>query len=183
MKKLLLIIVLIVFYTIGFAQESKPIEFTGVIDVEGVSASELKSRCLNWIAIAFNDSKSIIVPSSDDQLIAKPLISYSPSVLTWSERTKGTIKYTLHLQFKDNKFRYILSDFIHEGNSFASSGSIDFGLITTDFEYTRPISGSTKGWKNKVWNDIKAQIDQSILPLVESLKKGMLKENKGNDNW
>lgn len=181
MKKLLLIILILPL--LSFAQENTPIKFTGVVDVKGTSANELKSRCLNWFAINFNDSKSILVPSSDDQLIAKPLISYVSTVFTWSERTKGTVKYTLQIQFKENKYRYIITDFIHEGNSFAQGGSIDFGMITNDVECDRPIQMSTKNWKNKVWNDIKVQIDQSILPLVESLKVSMLKENKATDNW
>lgn len=180
---MLLIVVICAFMSDCFAQNSKPIEFSEVVDVNGVSANELKSRCLNWFAVAFNNSDKVLVPSSDDQLIAKPLIDYKPSVVAWNARINGPIKYTLQVQFKDNKFRYILSDFIHEGNPLAAGGSLDFGLITNDAEYSLPIKGATKAWKDKVWNDIKFQIDQSILPLIENLKHEMVTVSKKNDNW
>ena len=179
------ILLLFAFFTINLiAQENSALQYAGVINVDSVGAIELRSRCINWFAVAFNNSDKVLRTSSEDQLIAKPVIAYIPSMLSDSEPIKGLINYTLTIQFKENKFRYTLSDFFHEGNPHATLGPVNFGLLTTDTEC--PVKTkmlTTQKWRNKVWIDMKDQVDKSVLPLIENLKTALQKKQTKQDAW
>jgi hypothetical protein len=144
------------------AQEPEPLKFSEVIQIEGASSKNLHDRCLDWFAQAYNNSDEVLKSSSPDKLIAKPLIRYNPRIFSGSEQTKGTIDYTIMVQFKDGRYRYSVYDFYHEGNPRASFGAASIGLITTAAECPAEVKFSTRKYKNKVWTDIKTQIDENI---------------------
>ena len=63
-------------------------------------------------------------------------------------------------------------------------GGLSFGIITNDD--TSPIrhKGQFKKWNNKVWIDIKNQINDSTKPLIEDLKTKMVQKSEiQNDDW
>jgi hypothetical protein len=183
MKKLILL-VLFSLPLLIFAQSGTPLIFTEVIEVEGATATQLHDRCLDWFAKSYINSDKVLRSSSSDKLIASPLIPYVPNVFAGSESTKGNIRYTITVEFKEGKYRYSITDFYHTGNPVAKYGSADFGIITDAIECPPEVRFSTRNYKNKVWNDIKSQISPSILPLIESLKTSMTQEAaKTNDNW
>ncbi len=159
--------------------------YTEVIPVDSISKNELYNSAKLWFTTVYNSAKDVLQMDNKDegQIIGKAIIRYYPKVFVGSETTKGNINYIIKVFVKDGRYKYEITDFVHHpdaGGSGRNSGN--FGLITTDNEY--PNAKSAQNWYNKVWSDIKNQIEQNILPLIVSLKEGMNKPSETKkDNW
>lgn len=180
MKKYFFLTLTMLFAISLIAQE--PLTYTEVVTLDGTSKDNLFTRSENWFAKAFRSSKDVIQTKSkeDGKIIGKALFEYNQSFLSGSATTKGVVKFTVSVFVKEGRYKYIISDFIHE-----SFGANSIGLITLDKEYTGERKrGYTKNWYNKIWLDIKKQIDSEVMSLITSLKKTMQKESEiENDNW
>lgn len=154
--------------------------FTDVVKIDSISKNELYNRAKLWFATTFNSSKDVLQIEDKDsgQLVGNSLFKYSPTVFNASARTVGNIKFTIKIFVKDGRYKYEFTNFIHESNSYSAYGGLDFGLITTDKTCPNPKKNMLSGWNDKVWLDIKNQIEINIIPLIESLKKGMLVQSE-----
>ena len=162
-----------------------PLTYTEIIQVNSISKNELYNRARLWFTTVYNSAKDVLQMDNKEegQIIGKAIISYYPKVFVGSETTKGRINYTIKIFVKDGRYKYEITDFVHHPDASGSGpNSGNLGLITTDKEY--PNAKSAHNWYNKVWSDIKNQIEHNILPLIVSLKEGMNKpaETK-KDNW
>jgi hypothetical protein len=151
-----------------------PLAFSEVIKVDSISKNELYNRAKLWFDNIYKDAKDVLQLDNKEegQIIGTSFISYNPKVVFGNDQTKGNIKYTIKIFLNDSRYEYEIADFIHD-----PSGSANFGLITTDEECPYNIgidlNATPKSWNNRVWSDIKNQIENNILPLIESLKAGM----------
>jgi hypothetical protein len=165
-----------------FGQET--MIYTEVIQNDSVSQNELYNRAKLWFATAYNSANDVlqIDNKEEGQIIGKAVMKYNPIVISGSEQTKGIIKYTIKIFVKEGRYKYEITDFIHDayGNQYGKSS---MGLITTEKECPNP-KPMAKSWSNKVWDDIKSQIAENMTLLISSLKEGMTKttESKKN-NW
>lgn len=181
MKKLSLIILS---FISAYTYCQVPLKYSEVIQVDSASANELYNRAKFWLASSYNSSKDVlqIDNKNDGQILGKALFSFNQTFLDRSGQTKGSIKYTISITVKDGRYKYEVTEFIHEpiGNEY---GKMSFGLITTDSQCPTPPSRSI-GWCNKVWADIKNQIEEKIPSMIVSLKRGMKKQTQsGKDDW
>lgn len=182
MKKFVtLILVLITINAKLFGQE--PLSYSEVVQVNDVLKNELFNRAKLWFATTYNSANDVlqIENKEEGELIGKAILKYEPNILSGSEQLKGNIRYTIKIYVKDGRYKYEITDFTHDpyGNMY---GKKSMGLITTDMENPNPLPLS-KGWSNRVWNDIKSQIDIPIVGIIDNLKKEMIKktESKNND--
>lgn len=163
------------------AQEQ--VTYTDVIDVDGKSKDELYCAAKIWFTTTYNSANNVIQMDNKENgvLIGKALFKYNYPKLNGSGRVAGTIDYIIKFYFKDNRYKYEITEFIHkpyDSNEYKTS----FGLITTHTECDHVYSGigfmnkTTKKWEIDVWNDIKRQIENNAIPLVVSLKNGMTKQ-------
>lgn len=172
MKKIATLILLITVSCIVFSQE-KQLEYTAVVPVINTTEKEFHDRCLDWFSRSLNNSDKVLIQSTDDKIIAKPLLIYYPNFVSGSDPVKGTITYTFEVDFNDGKFTYIINNFVHHGNQFAVYHTIDFGLITT--AQKSPLKFPNQLLSERAWNDIKSQIADHIMPLIANLKTEMTK--------
>jgi len=166
-----------------FSQEQ--LTYTEVIEVESVSQNHLYNRAKLWFATAYNSSNDVlqIDNKEDGELIGKALVLYEQTFLSGSAQTKGPINYTIKVFVKEGRYKYEISDFIHNpyGNDYGNKQS--FGVITTDKEYSSPKWGQKK-WCNRVWNDMKAQIEDNMTLLITDLKEKMIETTETKkDDW
>lgn len=165
-----------------FCQDA--LTYTDVVQVDSISKSQLYNRARIWFATTYNSANDVIQIENKDEgeIIGKAIMKYNPNVNFASEQTKGNIKYTIKIYVKDGRYKYEITDFIHDpyGNHFGKSS---VGLITTEEECPNP-KPKPKGWSNKVWKDIKTQIEDNINSILSSLKEGMgkISETK-KDDW
>ncbi|GAB4199695.1 MAG: DUF4468 domain-containing protein [Bacteroidia bacterium] len=181
-KSRLAFIIMIATTMVVFGQE--PLAYTEVVQVDSVSKNELYNRAKVWFATTYNSVNDVLQIDNKEEgmLIGKAIMKYEPNVFTGSEQTKGNIKYTIKIFVKDGRYKYEITDFIHDpyGNQYGKSS---MGLITTDKECPNP-KPMAKGWSNKVWNDIKSQIEDNVTSLINSLKQGMSKRPESKkDDW
>jgi hypothetical protein len=189
MKKYLFLTILVMFFNNLYSQNSKDslISFSKVVVVDSdITAEELYDRARTWFAIAFKDGKEVVQLEDKEQfkLIGKGGFKYNPRVYIGSDGSRGYVSYTITIQVKDNRYRYILTNFYHEGNTVNQAGQFSFGYISSSEECTTDIAMTSKSWRNKVWKDIKIDIDNNAKQLISSLEKSMkTPTNKLQDDW
>ena len=169
MKKLLVITCLLSCFS-SYSQES--LKFSDVIIVENVSQKELFSRAKVWLAKTFKSSKDVIQTTDAETgvIVGKAIYFFKPKSFMGSEAVKGNIAYTISIYCKDGKYKYVVEDFIHE----------NFGLLTTAEEGNFTMTLTSKGYRKKVWEDMKEQSEKEAKGLAESLKQAMSKKSEAD---
>lgn len=156
-----------------------PIEFTDVVAMEGVSASELYTRAKLWAAKAFRDSKNTI--EVDDKgsgiLAGKALTAFQATGFMGSEGWGGSINFNFKVMVKDGRYKYLFDGFRDEGPG------ASFGSITNRTEAPALGTWIPKGWRVKIWEQLQAHVRTTGQGLVESLKETMATPSKGEERW
>jgi hypothetical protein len=141
------------------------ITYTEVV-IQNDSAKLLYSRGKEWISKTFVSAKAVI--EMDDNLNYKV---FGNAII---DMYPGIVKYSFSLYFKNGKFKYVFTNFIHDCN-------------ICNPELKVPLeSGPDKGmlapvYRNKKnWDKIKYNTNQKILSLIGSLKEFMKIET---ENW
>lgn len=118
MKKILFILTCVCLVQTTFAQkqqltldENDKYIYYQVVDMPGFNADTLYKRCLTGLTQYYHDSaeKPQLTPRISI-IIHSKLIVYNNTGMAKHE--DGEIAYILHLEFKDAKYRYWLSDFV-----------------------------------------------------------------------
>lgn len=160
---------------VAFAQENNnnPVEYTEVVTVNNTDANSLYSKAKLWLAQNYNDATKItkLDDTANHTLLAKPLIRFTSKIFMGGAGRAGWISYDLEIACKDGRYKYTFSNFIHNGST------TDIGLIT----YADELPNLLVGKKQRVaaTNELRATIENTVLPLISSLKKAM----ETNDNW
>lgn len=182
MKKLALFFSIIVFTPmISTCQDTKfpidsltgKIRYSDVINVENASSNELYLRAKAWFAHSFNSAQNVIQfdDKESGKIIGKGL--FSVRTVTLGSHDAGNIKFTIEIQVKDGKYKYIITDIWHEPGS---SSIVSPGDLTLE----KPGGGiMTMGMQN--WKGIKSQTDNKINNLIDSLKIAMSKKDDNGD--
>lgn len=174
------------------AQESLPLDsatkevtYSEVVHVkDSASAKELFDRAKNWFTRTYNSSNDVI------QDMDKELCSITGKAIIRThihyvgERTWGQVKYTISVFCKDGKFKYIINDFYHTGDTYASAGSMlgDVGSITVANELFQ--AGETgRYYREKDFVYLRSQIMQNISGLIASLKESMNTISQDKSGW
>jgi len=186
MKKfIILILVLITINAKLFGQV--PLSYSEVIQVNDVSKNELFDRAKLWFAISFKSSNSVlqIENKEEGELVGKGFFKYYSNIWSVKHVTEGPIRFTIKIYIKDGRYKYEINDFIHDPYPVTTpGGALSVGFITTSVEYSKPLGLlDSKSLYNRVWKDVKSEIDIKIVAIVNNLKEEMMKktESKKND--
>lgn len=183
MKKLALFILLSLPAAVN-AQESTPISFSEVVKVDSVNKDELFNRARSWFNKSFRSSKDVLNINDKETgaLSGKGLMQYYSKIFMGSEATRGVIRFTVTIQVKDGRYKYSITDFVHESTAVGAS-RVSFDLITEDTEcpYKRPMT--SKKWQNKVWEELKEKSRSEGEGLALSIKQTMNKASFKNEEW
>jgi hypothetical protein len=118
MKKLILFFAVITFCKQAFAQkelvtldEHNKYIFYQLVDMPGITADTLYSRTLIGVKTnkLYKSSNVINVANTSITLKSKTMLYTSMAV---AKHESGELNYTLVMEFKDNKYRYWLTDFV-----------------------------------------------------------------------
>jgi hypothetical protein len=175
MKQALLLSMALVISIITYAQEK--LTFSEVVTVDSTTKDQLFDKGREWFVDNFKDSKNVLEVNdkATGELLGKGSIKYSPDVSAAAAVT-GWITFSIKIKVKDGKYKYEIGDFVHEANK-GGSCSVSFGEITTTVEAPELHYGfmcnGNQGWRNKVWNDMKAKIDLTAKSFIASLNKKM----------
>lgn len=173
MKTLTLFIFSFFAKAVLFAQSEK-IEIK-IIDSIPATKQELYARARAFIAYSFKNSKNVI--QMDDKDVGK--IICKGSMTCESKGTLGinyqnNVDFTLTIDVKENRYRGVISDLYHSG--LGNAKEYPGGAI----ENEKPDCG-TLFIPKKDWLKMKEAIKNGATRFLGELKKGMLKEAKGDD--
>ncbi|MVN76906.1 DUF4468 domain-containing protein [Hymenobacter sp. HMF4947] len=147
--------------------ETHRITYTDVVDVPGATKDELYTRASEWFAKTYNSANNVLQMQdrTAGQLVGKPVLATTVRSLG-ANYPAGIVKYTISVYLKDGKYKYEITDLVHDavGSKLCSVGPLEN-------EKTGCMS-MTKGQ----WNEIKAQTDRSMQSLVASLTTALSKK-------
>jgi hypothetical protein len=114
MKKILLILICLLFARMASAQDNQlaldehnKYVYYEVVDLPGISADSIHRNSNAFVEITYPKSKSKQI-SSAGILVKDKFLIYSPI----AKHESGEITYTLNIECKDSKYRYWLADFV-----------------------------------------------------------------------
>ena len=184
MKKVYhLVLFIILFSTISVSGQDK-LNFTEVIAVDSTSRDQLYDRAKTWFVITFISANDVLQmdDAEDGQIIAQAIMNYNSTLFNSGQQTNGIIRYSVKIFLKEGRYKYEITDFIHDPHGNIYGQEVCMGLITT--ADTPPEGRGSNKWRTKVWNDIKSQIEVNVLPLIVSLKSGMITPTEASsDDW
>lgn len=162
--------------------------YTEVVNVDSISKAELYSRARSWFNEAFKSSQNVlnIQDKETGELSGTGVMKYTPTVWRGNTQTIGIVRFNVTIKIKDGRYKYEFTNFTHEGsvsrNTYGKLPASSFGLITITDTCSHSDFEGYQNWKNKVWVDIKNQINININPMIEALKKKMNQPAK-SDSW
>lgn len=176
-------IVLSMFFAPIIAIAQTPIIFTEVVKVDSnITKDELYKRARLWYADAFKNSKEVLQISDKEsgELVGKALFSYYSNYFTGSGATIGSVKYTIKIYVKNGRYKYEITDFVHEAYR-TNERPKNIGLIMSDtFVHLGFIGG--KSIDKKIWNELKEDCDEEARVLISNLKEYMNKPTASSSN-
>ncbi len=150
--------------------ESKKIMYRDVVDQEGTPAY-LYDKAIEWFGYYYLNPQSVY--TVQDKVNGKVegvgrLKIYYQDEGTGVRRDAGLILYQLKIEFKENKYRYTLTDFNLKGTS---RFPIEKWMNKTDPAY------------NPNWDSYLYQVDTVMQRLVTTLKEKMKPTVVKKDEW
>lgn len=168
--------------TTNAASKSGPLSFSEVVAVKDASANELYIRTKLWFSTAFVDSKNVLEVQDKEAgiLVGKGSFPYEPNILVSSGFIRGYVTFSVTMMVKEGRYKYTFSDLTHHGTSLGQR-AIDFGLIANT-EVCPPVSGTTKGMREKVWKHLK-ELSTGKANETQSLKSKLAQPIDGKDSF
>ena len=145
--------------------------FQEVVKVDSTSKDELYSRAREWMAKTFNSAQKAI--QMDDKqagkLIANGSFKSYAKALFGNNVQVGFVNFNITIYLKDQKFKYVFTDFYHEG--ITPSGGYKYGSF--NLECKDCIGPFKNNFTEKMYNGVLTQTSEYIPPLIEDLLKAM----------
>ncbi len=162
-----------------------PLQFQEVVQVDGASKDQLYSAALTWFGQTFGSGKEVLQTQDREggTLVGRALFKYEPVIFMGSNGIRGVVRYTITLEFKDDRYRYTLGPFTHEGNPANPGGQFSFGVITGDEECPHPVYGTARSGREKTWTDLKVKTQHEAESIIASLKAKMATAATQKSDW
>lgn len=146
------------------------VEFTEVVTVDSASAQTLYSRAKLFVTNAFVSGKDVTQMNDDAAFTTVVKGSTKPSLGLGATR-EGLVTFKMTIQCKDGRYKYSLTDFLHEGAQY-SGGAL---------ENEKPDCGTFFLPKSS-WNKLKKQVAETVTLMADNLKKDM-KASTVKNEW
>ncbi|MBC7920451.1 MAG: DUF4468 domain-containing protein [Ferruginibacter sp.] len=143
---------------------TRKITYTEVVTIDKVKKGELLKRAQSWAAGGqYAPAKQQVA----DQYQCRGQVKVSYPSITAGKTDKGLVTYSAAVYCKDGKYKYVLTDFSHQG----LDGRGDGGAL----ENSTPACGkfilSLASW-NKIKEQTHAEAENAVASLKAALEKG-----------
>lgn len=150
-------------------EDTKLITYKEIVWQEGES-SKLYTTAIAWVNANYknpNEVTSIREPENG-KLVLNHRFKIFNVDKNGLQSDAGIIKYTLKLEFKPNRYRYVFTDFNLQATS---KFPLERWLDKNDPQYTSLCPGNLY------------QVDTTVNGIIKSLKKGMIPKIAKPDEW
>jgi len=144
------------------------------------TSSILYKNALQWIHESFPGLPSSSIKEFPDfgEITFSAKLKYESKVFERNENTSGEISFIALIKIKNGEYSIDFKQFRHMGVVTQGSQAFSFGLITFNEECTVEfINSPGEKWKQKVWRDIKSQIQAQVSQMTETLRIKMDRVN------
>jgi len=165
----------------------KPLEFSEVVTADGFTKDQLYSAALAWYGSAYRSAKAVfdVQDREAGRIVGKPLFKYEPSRFMGSAVIRGVVTYSVTIEVKDGRYRYIIGNFVHEGSRSVSLGIVvspaSLGLLTNAEYCPYPKADIDTGLVNDTWRELKMRATDEAALLIANLKKNMVQPTHKTD--
>jgi len=182
--KRLIILALLHLSIFVYAQEKPPITYEEVVKVDSVTKEELFIRARSWFNSAFKSSKDVLNINDKEtgELTGKVLTEFYSKNFAGSGGTKGVLRYSVTIQVKEGRYKYLITNFIHESTAI-SAFPYSFNLITEDVECPYKLGMTTRKWRNNLWKELQGKSRTQGEILAVSIKDAMNKVSLDKEQW
>lgn len=149
------------------------ISYIEVVQVPGVETKEMMARGLKWFNTYYKNPSDVIreVDSLRGKIVGKARFRiYKPSDKKGVEMDGGNVEYTISLNLKDGKYRYIVTDINWKQTSYYP---VERWLDTTSQTYV-------KAYYPSYLEQMDTQIHEVLKNLETFMKTSPVKKN---DDW
>ncbi len=181
MKKLFIFLAICI-CTISLKSQNWPIDektgkilYTDVINTDSIKKEEVYSIIKEWIAKTFVDSREVI--ELDDKESGKILGTGLFKVHLPSGAFAGYVRYDIYFIIKDNRFKYEISNFIHD--TYGTLQGIGSG---GDLLNEKPVCGYFFLTK-RYWAGIKEETYINTNSLIIDLQTFVMSSLNKKDDW
>ena len=155
---------------------SYQVAFTEVINVDSATAKDLFSRGKLWFAKTYKSSNAVIQNIDNESFSITGKANMRAYAQFIGTRTWGYVNYTISIFCKDGRYKYLITDFSHEGDPFASASTLTpsvgpINKLTKD-------SGGFGSYRKKDFDKLCQEINSDMINLISSLKNDMNKKTE-----
>lgn len=162
------------------------ITYSEVIYVDSsLTKQELFSRAREWFNKAYTSPTTVIQKEDkeNNEIVGKSLMQvYCKSL--GSDRECGFVNYTLYMYFKDGRYKYVVTDFFHSGQTISSSNTIpSYGPCENWINYNGQHPMMSKKAAQKISNYFLSQLDKNTLKLIADFQTAIKSRASTKDKW
>lgn len=183
MKNISLIILLSVLCHCATAQTE--VEFSKVIQVDNVSASDLYARAEKWFQNTFRKSnEKIEYGQGKEAIVAIGEIDYNQIEKKGLWQWHCIIRYEATVFVKNGRYKYSFNKFDHTATYYQGTQKMNLGILNTSAPSPIINTKSGKTITEMLYAKAISEIDDHILPLIQSLEKSMATASDAvNNDW
>lgn len=153
--------------------DTKKITYTEVVDVPGLKKEDLYNRAKAWYVTSTGTTKLALELEDKEtgKLLGKvnnPIKINNPPLNNKFE--VGSIIYTITVIVKDDKYKYVFTDFVHDSDGrdkITSCGPLENKKSAAKAMLT---GAMPTNWQ---WNKMKEVTEETVLAQIEALKKAL----------
>lgn len=138
--------------------KTNKVTFLDVVDAEGMDAKELYEVIKEWSNE--NEGWEVVKDEAGDEIIYNARVEVYYPAPEGGGNESGYVNFTCTFFFKDGKYRYVMSDFVHEGKGKSPNGGA--------LEEKTPECGKIK-MSGRGWVTIKNETHQKVKELIDAL--------------
>ncbi|HOV12078.1 MAG TPA: DUF4468 domain-containing protein [Bacteroidales bacterium] len=155
--------------TLPIDEDTKLITYKDIVWQEGES-SKLYTTAVAWINANYKNPNEVttVREPENGKLVLNPRFKIFNVDKKGLQTDGGIIKYTLKLEFKPNRYRYVFTDFNLQA---VSKFPLERWLNKNDPQYT------------PACDNYLYQVDTTVNGIIKSLKKGMIPKAIKTDEW
>jgi hypothetical protein len=163
-----------------YSNKDELIIHSGVLEFEGLTREQLKTKIKNWGGTKFVSLKEVLVSETDDQIVLN-YIDKNMFMKTLGIKMDYHWYIRLVIQIKDGKIR---CQYFDDGNTYQPGGNGNIPMRSRS-HYLRDYFKENDGIKTsqKIFTSGMVSLKEIIFSNLNSLKEGILKTDTPKENW
>jgi hypothetical protein len=151
------------------------VEYTAVVYVDSTSSKDaIYAAARAWFVDNFKDAKEVLQVQDKDagELVGKGYIDIPSNRFGYIAIGVGIVWFNVTLYAKDGRYKYVISDFVHEGGlpQIRDCGSLD--------------DNDPDSCSRSIFQEVKEKTDGAMLQIIADLRKSIEQNLKrASDDW